>query len=123
MFIIFDAERPSDSPFIEGVWGCHSEGGGPFLSVAASPCERGVTRLKGGTYVTMSGPETQAPEIYWPPDGEWFAIRSKAGTFMPQVPIARLIDGQDVTVAASKRHFRLEGSRWEIPSFDNAKTF
>src|SRR5262245_6767063 len=123
MFILFDAERPSDSPFIERVWRCHSEGGGPFLSVASSHWELVVTRLKGDTFVTLRGPETRVREVYCPPEGEWVAVRFKAGTFMPQLPIARLIDGQDVTVPASKRHFRLDGSKWEIPSFDNAETF
>jgi AraC-like DNA-binding protein len=123
MFIIFDAERPSDSPFVERVWRCHSERGGPFLSVASSHWELVVTRLKGDTYVTLRGPETKARDVYCPPDGEWLAVRFKAGTFMPELPIARLIDGQDLSVPASKRHFRLEGARWEIPSFDNAETF
>jgi len=36
MFIHFDADRPSDSPFIERVWSCHSESGGSFLAVAAA---------------------------------------------------------------------------------------
>ena len=123
MFIIFDAERPSDSPFVERVWRCHSEAGGPFLSVASSHWELVVTRLQGNTFVTLRGPETKAREVYCPPEGEWVAVRFKAGTFMPQLPIARLIDGQDVTVPASKRHFRLDGSKWEIPTFDNAETF
>ena len=123
MFILFDAERPSDSPFIERVWRCHSEGGGPFLSVASSHWEIVVTRLKGDTYVTLRGPETRAREVYCPPEGEWVAIRFKAGAFMPQLPIARLMDGRDLTVPASKRHFRLDGTKWEIPSFDNAETF
>jgi len=123
MFIFFDAERPSDSAFVERVWRCHSEGGGPFLSVASSHWELVVTRLKGDTYVTLRGPETKPREVFCPPEGEWVAIRFKAGTFMPQRPIARLIDGRDLTVPASKRHFRLDGSTWEIPTFDNAETF
>jgi hypothetical protein len=36
MFIVFDDNRPSDSPFIERVWRCHSEGAGMFVSVATS---------------------------------------------------------------------------------------
>ena len=97
MFIIFDEDRPSDSPFVERIWRCHSEGGGTFLAVASSHWEIVVTRLKGDTTVTLRGPETKAREVHCPPDGEWFAIRFKAGTFMPQLPVARLLDGQDVT--------------------------
>jgi hypothetical protein len=36
MFIVFDDNRPSDSPFIEPVWRCHSERAGMFVSVATS---------------------------------------------------------------------------------------
>src|SRR5262245_42756528 len=78
MFIHFDADRASDSPFIERVWRCHSEGGGPFLSVASSHWEFVVSRVAGQTRVTLRGPETQPREVYCPPDGDWFAIRFKA---------------------------------------------
>jgi methylphosphotriester-DNA--protein-cysteine methyltransferase len=37
--LIFDEERPSDSPFVERIWRCHSEGADPFLSIAESRCE------------------------------------------------------------------------------------
>jgi hypothetical protein len=43
LFIIFD-DRPSDSPFVERVWRCHSERAGRFLSVASSHWEMVVTR-------------------------------------------------------------------------------
>ncbi len=45
--ILFDEDRPSDSPFVERVWRCHSEGAAPFLSIAASRCELVVGRLQG----------------------------------------------------------------------------
>ena len=123
MFIQFDADRPSDSPFVERVWRCHSEGGGLFLSVASSHWEMVVTRLEGKTFVTLRGPETQAREIDCPDEGEWFAVRFKAGTFMPHLPVSRLIDGRDVTLPATSKSFRLNGSKWEMPTFDNAETF
>ena len=87
MFISFDADRPSSSPFIERVWSCHSTSGGNFLAVASTHWELVVTRLCGQTIVTIHGPETQPREVYCPPEGEWFAIRFKAGTFMPQLPV------------------------------------
>ena len=90
MFIHFDADRASDSPFIERVWCCHSEGGGPFLSVASSHWEFVVTRLAGETTITLRGPETKPREINCPSNGEWFAIRFKAGTFMPALPATNL---------------------------------
>jgi hypothetical protein len=124
VFIIFDADRPSDSPFVERVWHCHSEGSGTFLSVASSHWEMVVTRLGGTTTVTLRGPETEAREVHCPANGEWFAIRFTAGTFMPQRPLASLLDGRDLTLPqATARTFRLDGASWEFPSFENAETF
>jgi AraC-like DNA-binding protein len=124
MFIHFDADRPSDSPFVERVWHCHSETGGRFLAVASSHWELVVTRLAGNTTVTLHGPETRAREVDCPPQGEWFAIRFKAGTFMPQLPVASLLDGNDVNLPPAFRgRFRLDGNAWEVPNFENAETF
>jgi hypothetical protein len=124
MFIHFDANRPSDSPFIERVWRCHSEVGGRFVSVASSHWEFVVSRLAGETIFTLRGPETRPRELECPANGEWFAIRFKAGTFMPALPVSRLIDGNDVNLPGAFRgRFRLDGSAFEIPDFDNAEVF
>jgi AraC-like DNA-binding protein len=124
VFIIFDADRPSDSPFVERVWRCHSEGSGDFLSVASSHWEMVVTKLGGATTLTLRGPETKAREVHCPANGEWLGVRFKAGTFMPQLPVGNLLDGRDVTLPqASSRSFVLDGARWEYPSFENAEVF
>lgn len=59
MFIIFDDNRLSDSPFIERVWRCHSESEGLFVSVATSHRDLVVTGLQGQLTVTLKGPETK----------------------------------------------------------------
>jgi AraC-like DNA-binding protein len=124
VLISFDSDRPSSSPFIERVWSCHSEAGGNFLAVASVHWELVVTRLAGETIVTLHGPETRPREVYCPPNGEWFAIRFKAGTFMPGLPVHRLADGNDVNLPPAFRgRFRLNGSAWEIPDDDNAEVF
>lgn len=124
MLIVFDGDRPSDSPYVERVWHCHSERAGTFLSVASSHWEMVVTRLAGSTTLTVRGPETKATEVHCPANGEWFAVRFKSGTFMPRLPVARLLDGQDVTLPQAARHsFWLDGRAWEYPDFDNAETF
>ena len=58
-FIVFE-DRPSDSPFVEKIWRCHSERGGGFNSIAACHFEMAVTRLKGKVFITLRGPETKA---------------------------------------------------------------
>jgi hypothetical protein len=123
-FIVFDAERGSDSPFIERVWRCHSTRAGTFLSVASSHWEIVVSHLEGGTTITLRGPETRPRNVYCPRNGEWFAIRFRAGTFMPRLPVARLIDGNDVDLPQpSPSSFWLEGAAWELPAFDDAEAF
>lgn len=124
MLISFDNDRASDSSFIERVWCCHSERAGNFLSVASVHWEMVITRLQGSTVVTLRGPETQPTDVPCPANGEWLAIRFKAGTFMPQLPAARLMNNLGVNLPQlSKRAFLLDGRRWEIPTFDNAETF
>jgi Helix-turn-helix domain len=124
MFIKFDRDRASDSPLIERVWSCHSEGGGTFSSVASPHCEIVFSRLNGITAVTLRGPETKARPVDCPPQGEWFAIRFKPGTYFRSLPAWRLIDGNDANLpAASTRSFWLHGTRWQHPDFENAETF
>jgi AraC-like DNA-binding protein len=123
MFIIFE-DRPSDCPFVERVWRCHSERAGVFHSMAASHCEMVVTRHKGKTFLTVRGPETKATTADCPAEGEWVAIRFKLGTFMPLMPASNLRDRRDVTLPeATSRSFWLNGSAWEYPDFENAETF
>lgn len=124
MLISFDNDRASDSPYIERVWSCHSERSGTFLSVASSLWELVVTRLQGQAIVTLRGPETKPSEVSCPADGEWLGIRFKAGTFMPQLPVHRLVDNLGINLPrVSKRAFLLEGRKWELPTFENAETF
>ena len=52
MFISFDADRPSSSPFIERVWSCHSTSGGNFLA-----------KTLEGVWVGQSTPEEAMAKI------------------------------------------------------------
>jgi len=123
MFLVFE-DRLSDSPFVERVWRCHSERAGRFHSIAASHFEMVVTRLRGQVRLTLRGPETKVTSEDCPADGEWLAIRFKLGTFMPKLPMARLIDRNDVDLPGlSLRSFWLDNAAWEYPDFDNAESF
>jgi len=123
MFLIFE-DRPSDSPFVERIWRCHSERAGTFLSIAASHWEMVVTRHRGKTFLTVRGPETKATAADCPAEGEWLGIRFKLGTFLPQLPARNLLDRRDVTLPeATNQSFWLNGFAWEYPDFENAETF
>jgi len=122
-FIRFE-DRDSDHPIVEKVWGCHSERADGFLSVAANNFEMVVTRLEGKSYITLRGPETAATTIDCPADGEWIAIRFKAGTYMSGFLPGSLRDHKDVTLPSATRHsFWLNGSALEYPNLNNAETF
>src|SRR6266705_117053 len=122
--IIFDEDRASDSPFVERVWRCHSEGTAPFLSIAASRCELVVTRLQGKVTMTVRGPETRATPLGdCPGDGEWLGILLKLGAFLPLLPTRMLVDAEVNLPAVSRDSFWLNGSVWQIPDYDNADTF
>lgn len=122
--IIFDEDRPSDSPFVERVWRCHSEGADPFLSIATSRCELVVGRLEGKITMTVRGPETSATSRGdCPGDGEWLGILMKLGVFLPHLPTRTLVDTGVNLPAVSRKSFWLFGSVWRLPDYDNADTF
>jgi AraC-like DNA-binding protein len=122
--IIFDEDRPSDSPFVERVWRCHSEGAAPFLSIAASRCELVVSRLGDKVTLTVRGPETRATSLGdCPGDGEWLGILLKLGTYLPRLPTRTLVDTGVNLPTVSRKSFRFFGSVWQFPDYDNADTF
>jgi hypothetical protein len=83
-----------------------------------------VTRLRGQTFFTVRGPETEATLADCPAEGEWVGIRLKLGTFLPHLCPSTLRDRRDVTLSGGTgRTFWLNGSAWEYPSFENADTF
>jgi len=111
-------------PFVEKVWRCHSQRTGTFSSVAANSFEMVVTHLGGKRFLTLRGPETQATSLDWPGEGEWVAIRFRAGTFMPRFLPGTLRDHNDVNLLDASAHsFWLNGSALDYPDFDNAETF
>lgn len=123
MFLVFN-DRPSDSPFIERVWRCHSERAGQFHSIASPHWEMAVSRVQGRTFLTIRGPETKATLADCPADGEWFGIRFKLGTFMPSLPVSALIDRNDKDMPdMAGRGFWLDGAEWEYPDFETAEDF
>jgi AraC-like DNA-binding protein len=122
--LIFDEDRPSDSPYIERVWRCHSEGAAPFLSIAASRCELVVSRLAGAVTMTVRGPETRAtPMGDCPGDGEWLGILLKLGTYLPPLPTAKLVDTGVNLPTVTRDAFWLCGATWQFPDYANAETF
>lgn len=123
MTIIFDEERPSDSSFVDMIWHSQSQGGGSFMSLAASKLEMVVTRQKDAISFSVLGPLTRAFLAPVPEDAEFIGITFKLGTFMPILPVSKLVDGGINLPEAASQSFWLHGSAWQLPTFDNADTF
>jgi hypothetical protein len=123
MKFTFD-ERLSDSPFVETIWHSQSEGAGlSFTSVAEAHFGIVITRQKDRTWFTVRGPETSATPAPIPEDADFTGIIFKLGTFMPHLPVTRLVDAPINLPDASSRSFWLNSSAWEFPTYENIDTF
>jgi AraC-like DNA-binding protein len=121
---LFTFQQPSTrSPMIEQAWLTVSEPAELFISMAQSHWEMVVTRQAGTALLTVRGPETRATTAPIPADAEFFGIQFGFGTFLPDLPPGRLVDGSVTLPAATKRSFWLEGSKWELPGPDDADVF
>jgi hypothetical protein len=121
--LIFDEDRASDSPFVERVWHSHSEAAGWFVSIAESRAEIVVARHRGQVTVVVRGPETRATRVPYPRDAERLGIRFKPGVSVVPQPTRTLVDQKVILPPASRDSFRLNGSAWQVPDFDDADTF
>ena len=116
-------EKASGAPLVEKLWRTRSEPEQTFISVAESHWEIVVTRQRDKTYLTVRGPETRSSTAPIPDDAAFFGIQLKRGTFMPGLPVRQLVDGAIMLPEASASSFWLNGSAWELPTFDNADVF
>jgi AraC-like DNA-binding protein len=123
--MLFTSEvRSSDSSFVQMIWRTQSEGTGSFISPAAIHWDMLLMRYKGKTTFTVQGPETKATRASVPADAEWLGITFQLGAFMPDLLPIRLLDRHDVNLPeATGQSFWLDGSTWEIPTYENADTF
>jgi AraC-like DNA-binding protein len=81
------------------------------------------TLYNGETHPLLVGPLPTAGIASWGSEAEILWIQFKLGTFMPGIPTRTLIDQETRLSAAGSRSFWLDGSIWELPSFENADTF
>jgi len=116
-------EWGSDSGFVERAWTSRSEPEPFFISIAASHWQIVVTSQRDHTQLTVRGPETRATVTAIPADAEFFGIVFSLGTYVPAIPLARLVDRAVTLPASTPTSVWLDGSRWEIPTPGNADVF
>jgi hypothetical protein len=116
-------EWGSDSGFVEKAWTSHSVAEPAFISIAASHWQIVVTTQHDRKQLTVRGPETKATVSPIPEDAEFFGIVFSLGTFTPAIPLTQLVDRGITLPAATPNSAWLDGSRWEIPTPENADVF
>lgn len=113
--------RPSESPYIERVWRSRSSEVDRMMSIASPRWALVFWEQAGRTSAAMVGPETRAGHAPVPEDAVFFGIDFALGTTMSHLPIGRLVDGSLEIPDTTSRSFHLHGSRWHIPTYDNAE--
>jgi hypothetical protein len=116
-------EREPESKLAGKIWRTRSVPHPAFISVAVPHWEMVVTRRRGRATLTVRGPETRASTAEIPQDAQFFGIQFELGTFMPAMPLPRLVDGAVDLPPTSRRSFRLASSSWEYPTYDNCDVF
>jgi AraC-like DNA-binding protein len=115
--------RASDSPYIERVWRSRSEDVARMMSVANPRWALAFWEQAGQVRVAVIGPESKASPAPVPEDASFFGVDFALGTTMPQLPVGRLVDGEAELPDATRTTFRLGGSAWRLPGYDNAEAF
>jgi AraC-like DNA-binding protein len=115
--------RPSPSPYVERVWHARSSEVDRMMAVASPRWALVFWVQAGRTRAAMVGPESHASHAPVPEDAVFVGMDFALGTAMPHLPLAGLLDKQVELPDTTSRSFRLDGSRWHIPTYDNAEAF
>lgn len=121
--LFFFEPGPPGGPLVEKIWRTRSVPVERFISVAESHWEIVVTSLGGKPYLSVLGPQTQAMTAPIPQDAEFFGIQLRRGVFMPNLPAEQLVDDAIHLPDATSTTVWLDGSAWELPTFENADLF
>lgn len=113
--------RASDSPWIDTVWTCTSERVSEMTSVAAVCWGLVFHERDGGTYASVTGPETRTGTAPVPEGATFVGIEFAVGTWLRAAPAPTLVDGGLELPGTTRTTFRLDGLRWEIPGPDDAE--
>lgn len=122
MSIIYE-ERTSDSPYVETVTHGRTASDGSTIRPAECHWHMVFVRQNGLARPLVVGPWSGAGVTSYTEDAALLWIKFELGTFMPHLPVRRLLDAETQLPEASSRSFWLKGSAWRFPEPDNAETF
>jgi AraC-like DNA-binding protein len=119
----FSEGRVSDSPYIEMIW--RGRAGSDYAPTCPADSRWNLLLLRQDAKVKVSveGPLTKAKPKTQAEGTEWLVIKFQLGTFLPSLPISNLTDGEAILPPASRNSFRLHGSTWQFPDYEQVETF
>jgi len=122
---IFPIEsRTERSGFVRRIWRARSVAVPSFISIAVPTWQIVfVQSANGSKSVVARGPETLATRVDIPKDAAFLGIQFELGAFLPDYPVARLVDDAESLSTDSNHGFWLNDTKFEIPSFENAEVF
>jgi AraC-like DNA-binding protein len=94
-----------------------------MTSAAAAQLRLVIWEHRGQIHVAVRGPESKATSSPVPEDASFLGINFALGTAMPHLPPTRLVDDWLEVPDATRRSFRLAGSDWHLPDYENAEEF
>lgn len=113
--------RESDSPWVDTVWTCTSEQVTEMTAVAGACWGLVFWRRDGRAYATVTGPETRTDRAPVPEGATFTGVDFAVGTLLRAAPPSALVDSGIELPDTTRRTFRLDGARWEIPGPDDAE--
>ena len=113
--------RASDSPWVDAVWTCTSDQVTAMTSVAAVRWGLVFWHQAGHPYAAVTGPETRTSTAPVPEGATFTGIEFAVGTALRAVPTPALVNGGIALPDTTRRTFRLDGTRWETPTPDDAE--
>lgn len=122
MSAIFEG-RISDSPYIEMVWRGRVEEDYSPVCPADSHWNLLFTHYQDKIRVSAEGATTQFVPKNQFEGAEFLVIKFKLGVFMPYLPAGNLLNGDAVLPEAASQSFWMNGSAWQLPTFENVETF
>lgn len=116
--------RTSVSPYIDMIWQGHNMENYAPVCPADQCWNLLFTRTQGRIEISVEGPLTKALAKWRAESAEWLVIKFSLGTFMPNLTVGGLIDGNAQFLPESThQRFWLDGLTWEMPDYENAETF
>jgi hypothetical protein len=115
--------RWSDSPYVETVTRGWTDEDGSVIRPAESHWHMVLVNYQGKTQLIITGALPTAGVVSYSAGAEILWIKLKLGTFLPHLPARVLLDKETTLPDAACRSFRLGGSVWQFPTFDNTETF